>query len=165
MFGWGTKFATSHIPLFSSPAPGPHTLPPWKAGGGEGGGKLYLYGFSSCVARLPRPAPCPSLPQLRAPGGRPPSPLVSRCLQATGPQSAHCPEGAGRPGGPWRRITLLPTPLRESFPVQSLWYKIHFSRDGERWKIHCLLLIPQLFPLSLYRFSESGGVNRKEMRR
>lgn len=130
---------------------------------GRGGRKLYLYGFSSCVARLPRPAPCPSLPQLRAPGGRLPSPLVSRCPQATEPQSAHCPEGAGRPGGPWRRITLRPTPLGESFPVHSLWYKIHFSRDGERLKIHCLLLIPQPFPLSLFRFSESGEV--KEIRR
>lgn len=48
--------------------PFPHVLKADFCGGlGWGGGNLCFYGFSFCAARLPGPAPCPALPQLRAP--------------------------------------------------------------------------------------------------
>ena len=53
-------------------SPSPAALPPRPQSrllrrAGAGGGNLCFYGFSFGVARLPGPAPCPALPQLRAP--------------------------------------------------------------------------------------------------
>lgn len=102
------------------------------AGGGRGIVPLWFF-----FLRGPPPQPCslrgrsPSCGHL---GGRLPSPLVSRCLQASESQSEHCPAGAERPADPWRRITVRPTPVRESFPVHTPCGKIHFSRDEEGLK-------------------------------
>lgn len=152
------KQSLSHPPL---QPPCPHALKACLSGRLRGG-KLHLDGLSSRVARLPSPLPARRSPSYRPLGGRPPSALVSRCLQATEPQSAHCPAGAGRPAGPWRRITLRPTPVRESFPVLSLGYKIHFLRVGERLKIRRVPSLLQLSSSSLFRFSERGRVKRME---
>ena len=124
MFRWGgrgdlrKKQNLSYPPSQPPCLPSPQSLSLWKAGGR----KIVLLWFFF----LRGPPPPALLPPQRSPscgllGGRPPSPLVSRCLQATEPQSAHCPAGAGRPAGPWRRITVRPTPVRESFLMHSLW--------------------------------------------
>lgn len=112
-------------------SPSPAALPPrpqsrllWRAGelGGRGGEKTCAFMvFLSAWPASPAMFSARRSPSCGPLGGRPPSPLVSRCLLATEPQSGHCPAGAGRPAGPWRRITLRPSPVRESFLMHSLW--------------------------------------------
>lgn len=139
MFGWGgeykkeTKRETSHISPSPPPPPprrpAPMSLKPALVEGwglADGGGGSDEEENCTFMASLPAwpaspgPLPAPRSPSGGPLGGRPPSPLVPRCLQATEPQSVHCPAGAGRPVGPWRRITPRPTPDWESFLKHSL---------------------------------------------
>lgn len=163
--GWGgirTKSKASHTPFSSHPAP---RSSKHASLGGCGEENCTLMVFLPALPASRALLPARRSPSGRPLGGRPPSPLVSRCLQATEPQSAHCLAGAGRPAGPWRRITGRPTPVRESFPGHSVGYKTHFLRDGEGMKIHLLLSLLQFSSLSLFRISERDAVKRIKMGR
>lgn len=118
----------SHPPP-GHPPPSPQSWSQWRAGGR----KIVLYGFPSCVARLPGPAPGPALAQLRAPWRKaaqsPGLPLPAGHRASKRALSS----GGGEAGGPLEKNNTAPNSGGGNFPNALLVVKYTFNGAGVGW--------------------------------